>query len=555
MRNGVAKNERLSRRQLLTALLGWQFANTVGCGTSRLPPAGELTHTRFEVGHLLRDGMKKTVSSDAYEDVAVTIVGGGIAGLAAAWRFQRAGFSDFVLAELETNPGGTARGGSRNGFKFPWGAHYIPVPMPENKALIQLLSQMEVIEALTEDGRPVVSEQFLCREPEERVYNERQWEQGLYPRQGASAKDLQQLAAFREEMDRWAERRDAQGRRMFAIPMASGSDDEVVRKLDQISMEDWLDERGWDSPRLRWLVDYSCRDDYGLPPSRVSAWAGVFYFAARIAGKGQESQEVITWPEGNGRVVDFLKGCVDKQIRTGLGVYEVKAGSDTKQSRVAALDTKTMKTVGFRSDHVVFAAPQMMAKYVIDGFTASGRDCSGFRYGSWLVANVHVKDRPANQGFPMAWDNVIRDSRSLGYVTATHQSGVDYGPTVLTWYYPFADVDAVITRKQMMNLKWADWADVVLTDLRRAHPDIDALVTRVDIMCWGHAMVQPLPGFVWSPDREQASRPIGPIHFAGTDLSGVALLEEAVFHGVRAAEEILALRGILDQPLIDIRNG
>ncbi|MGB0762077.1 MAG: monooxygenase, partial [Rubripirellula sp.] len=427
--------------------------------------------------------------------------------------------------------------------------------MPENKALIQLLSEMEVIEALTEDGRPVVSEQFLCREPEERVYNERQWEQGLYPRQGASAKDLQQLAAFREEMERWAERRDAQGRRMFAIPMASGSDDEVVRKLDQISMEDWLDERGWDSPRLRWLVDYSCRDDYGLPPSRVSAWAGVFYFAARIAGKGQESQEVITWPEGNGRVVDFLKGCVDKQIRTGLGVYEVKAGSDTKQSRVAALDTKTMKTVGFRSDHVVFAAPQMMAKYVIDGFTASGRDSSGFRYGSWLVANVHVKDRPANQGFPMAWDNVIRDSRSLGYVTATHQSGVDYGPTVLTWYYPFADVDAVITRKQMMNLKWADWADVVLTDLRRAHPDIDALVTRVDIMCWGHAMVQPLPGFVWSPDREQASRPIGPIHFAGTDLSGVALLEEAVFHGVRAAEEILALRGILDQPLIDIRNG
>ena len=551
----MAKNERLSRRQLLTALLGWQFANTVGCGTSRLPPAGELTHTRFEVGHLLRDGMKKTVSSDAYENVAVTIVGGGVAGLAAAWRFQRAGFSDFVLAELETNPGGTARGGSRNGFKFPWGAHYIPVPMPENKALIQLLSEMEVIEALTEDGRPVVSEQFLCREPEERVYNERQWEQGLYPRQGASAKDLQQLAAFREEMDRWAERRDAQGRRMFAIPMASGSDDEVVRKLDQISMEDWLDERGWDSPRLRWLVDYSCRDDYGLPPSRVSAWAGVFYFAARIAGKGQESQEVITWPEGNGRVVDFLKGCVDKQIRTGLGVYEVKAGSDTKQSRVAALDTKTMKTVGFRSDHVVFAAPQMMAKYVIDGFTASGRDSSGFRYGSWLVANVHVKDRPANQGFPMAWDNVIRDSRSLGYVTATHQSGVDYGPTVLTWYYPFADVDAVITRKQMMNLKWADWADVVLTDLRRAHPDIDALVTRVDIMCWGHAMVQPLPGFVWSPDREQASRPIGPIHFAGTDLSGVALLEEAVFHGVRAAEEILAVRGILDQPLIDIRNG
>ena len=68
-------------------------------------------------------------------------------------------------------------------------------------------------------------------------------------------------------------------------------------------------------------------------------------------------------------------------------------------------------------------------------------------------------------------------------------------------------------------------------------------------MCWGHAMIQPLPGFVWGPDREQASKPLGPIHFAGTDFSGVALLEEAFFHGVRAAEEILAVRGISDQPL------
>ena len=50
------------------------------------------------------------------------------------------------LLELESNPGGTARGGSRNGFKFPWGAHYIPVPMPENQALIKLLTEMQVIE-------------------------------------------------------------------------------------------------------------------------------------------------------------------------------------------------------------------------------------------------------------------------------------------------------------------------------------------------------------------------------------------------------------------------
>lgn len=551
----MAKSEKLNRRQILTALLGLQFANSVGCGNSNPPPAGELTHTRFDVGHLLRDGVDPSFRPETYEDVGVTIVGGGIAGLSAAWRLRRAGFNDFVLLELESTPGGTARGGSRSGFKFPWGAHYIPVPMSENQALIKLLNEMQVIESVTEDGRPVVSEQFLCREPEERLFNDGQWYEGLYPRDGASEDDLLQLAAFRAEMNRWAEMRDAKGRRMFAIPMACGSDDESVRQLDQISMETWLDERGWDSPRLRWLVDYSCRDDYGLTPDRVSAWAGVFYFAARIVDGSQGSQQVITWPEGNGRIVDHLKNVAKDQMRAGLGVFGVTAGDNSKPSRVVAIDTTTKKPVGFQSEHVVFAAPQMMAKYVIDGFSASGRDVAAFRYGSWLVANVHLKDRPVDAGFPMAWDNVIHESRSLGYVTATHQLGVDHGPTVLTWYYPFADVDATITRKQMLQLKWADWSDVVLTDLRRTHPDIDELVTRIDIMCWGHAMIQPLPGFVWGEDRQQASKPLGPIHFAGTDLSGVALLEEAFFHGVRAAEEILAVRGIVDPPLSDIRNG
>jgi hypothetical protein len=33
------------------------------------------------------------------------------------------------------------------------------------------------------------------------------------------------------------------------------------------------------------------------------------------------------------------------------------------------------------------------------------------------------------------------------------------------------------------------------------------------------------------------------IHFAHSELSGMALFEEAFYHGVRAAEEVLAARG------------
>ena len=63
-------------------------------------------------------------------------------------------------------------------------------------------------------------------------------------------------------------------------------------------------------------------------------------------------------------------------------------------------------------------------------------------------------------------------------------------------------------------------------------------------MRWGHAMIRPRPHFVWGGDRAAAARPYRGIHFANTDLSGLALFEEAFDHGVRAAEEVLAARGL-----------
>jgi len=53
-------------------------------------------------------------------------------------------------------------------------------------------------------------------------------------------------------------------------------------------------------------------------------------------------------------------------------------------------------------------------------------------------------------------------------------------------------------------------------------------------------MIRPRPGFIWSEARKTASKPYRGIHFAHTDLSGVPLFEEAFYHGIRAADEIIA---------------
>ena len=42
--------------------------------------------------------------------------------------------------------------------------------MKENRELVTLLDEMGVMEGIDKDGEPVVREEFLCRDPEERVF-------------------------------------------------------------------------------------------------------------------------------------------------------------------------------------------------------------------------------------------------------------------------------------------------------------------------------------------------------------------------------------------------
>jgi phytoene dehydrogenase-like protein len=536
-----------TRRDLLAAFLGLPAA-LAGCSAPRVPyPSGEIVGASDTVGHRLRTGLPPRRSADQWERVGVLIVGGGIAGLAAAWRFQKAGFRDFLLLELEKEPGGTSRSGASPVVAYPWGAHYVPAPLAENRLLVTLLDEMGILEGRDATGKPVVAEQYLCRDPQERIYYKGRWYEGLYLHAGASPEDLAQYRAFQKEVHRWVGWRDGRGRRAFAIPTATGSDDAEVTALDRMSMADWLDQHGWTSPRLRWLVNYACRDDYGSTLEETSAWAGLFYFAARVGRPGAEPQPFVTWPEGNGRLVQHLYRQARDRTRLGLAVADLNPTDPAGQRGVEAIavDYAGGSVRGFHADQVVFAAPQFLVPYLVRPYRENPpRHVSEFEYAAWMVANLSLSERPGGRGFPLAWDNVLYESPSLGYVVATHQQGRDRGPTVWTYYYPLTDANPRTARSRLLGLDWQGCADIVLTDLARAHPEIRGLVERLDVMRWGHAMIRPRPGFVWGGARTAAARPYRSIYFGNSDLSGVGLFEEAFYHAVRAAEEVLAARGL-----------
>src|SRR5262249_26821948 len=581
---GPGKSLQFTRREMLAAFLGLPAAISA-CRSSGVPalPAGRIVGASDGIGHKIRDGFRPAPPADRWERAGVVIVGGGVSGLSAAWRLLRAGFDDFVLVELETAPGGTARSGDSPLVPYPWGAHYIPAPMRENPWLGELLGEMGLLDGTDNDGQPRVAEQFICRDPEERIFYKGRWYEGLYLHAGASAEDEAQLQAFHREIDRWVAWRDARGRRAFAIPTAMGSNDAEITALDKLTMAEWMDRQNFTSPRLRWLVDYGCRDDYGARMEDTSAWAGIFYFASRVARPGEDARPLVTWPEGNGHLVAHLYNKVRSRVRLGLAVTDIipsDVGQASSLSRlsgepnpnravatadggrvaarnaaeasrmlaprrttidVTAIDGDGQNAYGFHADNVIFAAPHFLSRHLIRPYRENPPShIAEFEYGAWMVANLFLKDRPEARGFPLAWDNVLYESPALGYVVATHQRGLDRGPSIFTYYYPLVDRDPREARQRLMSAGWADWADVALTDLGHAHSDIRGLTERLDVMRWGHAMIRPKPGFIWGEARRAAADPYRGIHFANTDLSGVALFEEAFYHGIRAAEEVLS---------------
>lgn len=495
---------------------------------------GKIMGASHERGHLLRS---KTFSHpDQTEHKKIVIVGGGISGLSAAWKLNKSGVDDFALLELEDEVGGNSASGSNSVSAYPWGAHYIPLPGQEARAVNELFEELKVIEGYDLKGLPKFNELYVCAAPDERLFILGQWQEGLVPQIGIQPEDKKQYQNFFQTMGRFKIARGKDRKKAFAIPLAFSSQDPEFTSLDRISMEKFMDQNGWNSVPLRWYVNYCCRDDYGCEMKDVSAWAGIHYFASRT-GKTQDGDdhEVLAWPEGNGWIVQQLKKKFSSQIRPKSLAYKIsQSGSKT---HVDYYDFQNDRTHRIECDHVIYCAPKFTASYIVENFKKEM--ATGLSYAPWMVANLTLNQLPAGEGASLSWDNVIYQSFSLGYIDAKHQSLSQYkSSTVITHYTPLSSQDPGIERKLALARSYEDWSSMVLKDLKYAHPHIESMIKELNVWIWGHAMARPTPDLVWN-QRLKWPKQLGNIHFAHSDMSGLSIFEEAQYHGVFAVESIL----------------
>ena len=502
-------------------------------------------------GHAWRDGRAAGAATDAPRRCSVAVVGGGVAGLAAARALRAAGIDDLRVFELEDVAGGNARGHVMNGQRCPLGAHYLPVPGLEAREVAELLHALGV--ARVESGRTVYDERHLCHAPQERLFVPAaqpgvpaagRWHEGLLlpfdPAGPAGTATLAQLRRFAAEV------RTLQRTLGFAMPTLRAPWTAGHAALDAQTFAAWLDAQGYDAPVLRAYLDYCCRDEYGAGLGLVSAWAGLHYFASRhgFHAPGDEDAEadpVLTWPEGNAWLTERLALGLGDRLRTGTLATRIAPGRH--DVALTLWDARAQRAERWVARQVVLCVPLFVAARLIDPLPAALAAVQPqLLYAPWLVSNLALRaplvDRP---GPPPAWDNVIAGSPALGYVDAGHQRlDPAPGPTVLTHYWALGGqsrAELAAQRARLLQAPWGAWRDAVLDDLRAAHPDLAGKLLRVDAMRYGHAMIVPTPGLRGDAALAALARPQGRVHLAHADLSAGSVFEEAYTRGTLAGQD------------------
>ncbi|MCV2354205.1 FAD-dependent oxidoreductase [Paucibacter sp. B2R-40] len=523
----------MKRRELL---IGSASLLLAGCDS----PAPELTGgwvggANAARGHRLRAPLPKA-GEGPLRRTKILIIGGGVSGLACARGLSQAGITDFALLELEDASGGNSRAHQMGGMACPTGAHYLPLPGPHSQEVYQLLEELGLVSQQL--GRAVWDERHLCHSPQERLFFEGSWHEGLLPPpQTPSAVAQQHL--FERAVEA------AQATLGFAMPSRRARWTPGHAALDAETFAAWLTRQGLHEPHLLWYLDYCCRDDYGAGIQDVSAWAGLHYFASRHgfhpANSNSEREAVLTWPQGNAFLTDAITAPLAEHIHPGRSVMRVEPGKH--QVELLAWHEATQSPERWVADQIVFATPLFIANKLLDQTLAPLKAAAEqLRYAPWLVANLQLK-APLLQrtGAPPSWDNVLYASQGLGYVDAMHQSlKPQAGPTVLSAYWALPQA----RRAELLTQDWRHWLRQVLADLSPVHPDLADQLQRADLVRWGHAMSIPVPGLRSSAALSALLLPQGRLHFAHSDLAGYSVFEEAYTRGRQVASGLAAQLGV-----------
>jgi len=393
----------------------------------------------------------------------------------------------------------------------------------------------------------------------------------------------------RKELLRWFSGRASEESK-FEPPKYEG--DEISRQLDSITLEQHIMQRsGLSQETIRTFLSPVEGGGSGLGPDALSAYCD--YAADLLHPLDDGSGEAVQmFPGGNTTIARLMAkalipGCIDGPATVeGVGRNAVKLGAlDTPgaaaRMRLSATalsvrhDGDAAKaeslTIAYAKDGKVFrvkarsavvAGGSWTAKHIITDLPAAQRQAYAQFYRSpCMMANVAVRNWRFLQKMGITgcrWFEGVgnyMDVRRLATVGIDDATISPDSPVVLTlkvlYAYPGLPTEEQGRRgrAEMLSISFREYEQRIREQFAAmfAHEGFDANrdIAAIILNRWGHAYLNPQPGFFFGSNGKPAPRevlrsaPFGRIAFANTDLAGAMDHRYSILEAHRAAGQIV----------------
>jgi monoamine oxidase len=438
-------------------------------------PNTPLVHSEhFEICHQLRDG-HQFERPDATRKAGIVIVGGGVAGLSAAY-FLRG--KEWLLLEKESQFGGNALQEEFEGEIYGTGSAYAYHGDEGDQLASEIGLRLPFINV---PDPTIVNKTFV---PDT-------WKTGL-----------DQLPYRREVRESFRKFRDD----MMKI--------KVLEKMAELDAQPFSNFTAGYAPEVQQWWDAFGPSNWGATTEESSAFVGLANVQDLLSG--DDAKRVIL-PGGLGcithKLVEVLQPKFKERMLDNAAVVAVVQEKDAV--RVTYHHDGKLTTVSTKA--VLMCTPKHITSRIVMGLPSEQQTAMRhYRYAPYPVVNVIFNKPVYNRGY----DNWCPGNTFTDFIVAdwTIQKNPGYKQkhNILTFYTPLRELQrsTLLDENDCKTL-----AARVLTDFQNLMPEFNIDPVQVRIYRRGHPMFMAVPG-QYTRNRLIASHPMDRIFFGNADSGG-----------------------------------
>lgn len=463
------------------------------------------------------------------EKVPLVIVGGGLSGLASAWRLRA---HRPVMLERAPRFGGNSRGESWQGVDYSIGAAYLLKPKA-GSPIDGLLRDLRLTE--------------FCREHSGQdpvVWNGKRydsfWEGSTAP--GAKSQFGKLARHFRDVLEE---------KNGWFYPEIPADDPALRKKIDVLDRQTFIQHLESIAgarlhPHIETAIEHYCWSSFGASARVVSAACGLNFYTAEL-------DPILVCPGGNAAVAEaILKRLAPelprRSLRASAVVFDVRVRADGVQ---VTYEDAQGEFHSLLARAAILACPKFAAARMLHEIEA-GRTAaiSRLRYNAYLVANVLLK-RPVKVDF---YDLFLLGAGRIGgdiAGAAARQKATDavlatYAKpradrAVLTLYraIPHEGGRGMILSDDSLPKYRAEFAEQVEREILPHLALSPADVADIRVARWGHPLPVAAAGLIADGVPEALRKPFrGRVFFVEQDNWALPAFETAVSEALTFAPQV-----------------